>query len=328
MQDYSSIGIYPGHTPIVEKDGILFKREDQNPTGSVKDRGISAQLSYAVGLGHKVFVISSSGNAGISAGVYCQKLGLKLTIFVSPRTAKGKLGKLGELGVEVRTTEKPLFESLKFAQETGAVHLRQSRDEVALGGYSALGDEIFEQFGKETSNLEVFFPVSSGATLVGVGDAYRRLIAEGKLEKSPKLHAVQTTFIHPVAGGLLGLDPRSGSGMTQERRSLDCARDDNKTGLDYNKESEDSEKSLGLASALCAPRTPLKERAVAIIRVSGGSGWIVSEEEINVAWEILRQDAIETSAEGAVALAGVYQAQKSKILKGRPLCLLTGRKYD
>ena len=40
------LSLNEGHTELIKIDNIYFKREDQNPTGSVKDRGIAFQISF------------------------------------------------------------------------------------------------------------------------------------------------------------------------------------------------------------------------------------------------------------------------------------------
>src|SRR3989338_2581237 len=80
-----------GKTPLVCINGIAFKCEYKNPTGSVKDRGLSFQISKLWEQKGKQAVISSSGNAAISAAAYCRLAGIKLTVFVSPGINRGKL---------------------------------------------------------------------------------------------------------------------------------------------------------------------------------------------------------------------------------------------
>ncbi|MCX6726271.1 MAG: pyridoxal-phosphate dependent enzyme, partial [Candidatus Shapirobacteria bacterium] len=69
-------------TPLENIDGIYFKREDFNPSGSVKDRWLSLKIAP-----NQSYVISSSGNAAISA----QHFSPNVTVFVSPKTNPHKL---------------------------------------------------------------------------------------------------------------------------------------------------------------------------------------------------------------------------------------------
>ena len=46
-----------------EQMGVYVKHENENPTGSHKDRSLIFQISYHVSRGTNEFVISSSGNS-------------------------------------------------------------------------------------------------------------------------------------------------------------------------------------------------------------------------------------------------------------------------
>ena len=64
---------------------VYLKREDLNPTGSFKDRSLAYQISAHLQDGEKNFVISSSGNAAISAIGYCRKANCNLHVYISDK---------------------------------------------------------------------------------------------------------------------------------------------------------------------------------------------------------------------------------------------------
>lgn len=179
-----------GSTKLQKKDGIFFKFEYENPTGSVKDRGMAYQISKLSESGIKEAVMSSSGNAAISAAVYCKLAHIKLTVFVSDSINKNKLSVLKDNKVKVIRDKRPVSSAFRFAQQTHTYFLRQSTDPYAIFGYETLAFEIIN----ENSTIDtVFIPVSSGTTLVGLAKGFLKM---GRL---PSLHAVQTEYIHPVA---------------------------------------------------------------------------------------------------------------------------------
>ena len=63
---------FPALATRFNLDNIYLKREDNNPTGSHKDRGLAYHLSYYIKKGYRDFVISSSGNS------FCIKFFLSL----------------------------------------------------------------------------------------------------------------------------------------------------------------------------------------------------------------------------------------------------------
>lgn len=290
-----------GWTRLEKADDLYFKREDKNPTGSVKDRGFSYQISDAYQNSEGHLVISSSGNAAISAAVYCRLANIKLSVFISPRINKYKLEQLRRLSIDLHVTENPLRDASFFRRENRLRNIRQSLDPMAVPGYKSLGFELFENLRNEKKfkweQVSIFLPVSSGTTLVGVGRAFLALKELGFIKNVPQLHAVQTVYINPIA-----------SVFYPTRSKIETRF------------------GLGLASAICAPKTARKKEILSLVYGSKGRGWIVSDEEINFSLKWLKKQGIVTSAEGAAALSALFKAQK-KMDIGLPVCVLTGKKY-
>ncbi|OGM24914.1 hypothetical protein A3D00_00235 [Candidatus Woesebacteria bacterium RIFCSPHIGHO2_02_FULL_38_9] len=177
-------------TPIRKINDIYFKLEYKNPTGSVKDRGVSYQITEAIKHGHKSFVISSSGNAAISACFYAKKLNCDLIVFVSPKISKGKLAKLKSEKCKVVVSDKAVTDAFRFSKKNDIYNLRPSNDPNGWIGYRALARELDKQIGRVGS---IFVPVSSGTLLYGIARGF------GDLGYLPQLHAVQTTVVNLIS---------------------------------------------------------------------------------------------------------------------------------
>lgn len=290
-----------GNTREVEAGEIIFKREDENPSGSVKDRGVSYQLDWAKKEGIKSLVISSSGNAAISACFFCQTLNLNLYIFVSPKINKKKLNVIQEYPFRISVSKRPLSDSIKLAKKNNFYHLRSSTDPRGSIGYQRIAEEILGDWGNPPSprlqrtsqgNQEginsIFIPVSSGTTLVGISEGFNR---QGSL---PQIHAVQTTKVNTIA------------------KHFDQEFTPTKTSL---------------ADALVAKFTPRKKQIIGFIRESKGWGWVIDDKEILKADEWFKNRGIETSFEGGAALAGIWKAKQNGWKLGKTVCLLTGKRY-
>lgn len=165
-------------TPLVKIDNFYLKREDLNQTGSVKDRAIPAQISHLKQLGYQSAVISSTGNAAISAQYFCQKQHIDLTIFVSPHTHQSKLKLLSNYHL----SSKPISDAIKYSKVNHSYLLRQSTDPIAIHSYGQIALEIISQLPSVSS---IFLPVGSGATLVGLRQ---------QTPKNIKIFAVQSAF--------------------------------------------------------------------------------------------------------------------------------------
>lgn len=149
-------------TPLTKIDNLYFKREDLNPTGSAKDRALPLQIQNLMKNGYSTAVISSTGNAAISASYYCQQAGIPLTVFVSPNINKNKLNLIKG---NIVTSLKPISDAIKFSKANHSYLLRQSTDITAQVGYGEIAKEILSELPQITS---IFIPVGSGTTLLGI----------------------------------------------------------------------------------------------------------------------------------------------------------------
>jgi threonine dehydratase len=163
-------------TPLTKIDNLYFKREDLNPTGSAKDRALPSQIQNLIKNNFSTAVISSTGNAAISASYYCQQANIPLTIFVSPKISQNKLSLIK--GHIIQTLQ-PISDAIKFSKANHAYLLRQSTDPSAQIGYGEIAKEILKQLPQITS---LFIPVGSGTTLLGIAK---------KLPDTIKIFAVQ-----------------------------------------------------------------------------------------------------------------------------------------
>lgn len=183
-----------GETGTAEEYFIPFdvwlKREDSNPNGSLKDRGMAFLISWAWSKGNKKFVLSSSGNAAISACEYCKKANLELKIFVSPNIDQEKLVVLHKKGADISVDVRSLTMAARFSKENGYYNLRPSINEFGSEGYQTTAFELAESQGVIS---DIFIPVSSGVNLLGI---YRGFEKVGFM---PRLHLCQSSTIHPLA---------------------------------------------------------------------------------------------------------------------------------
>ncbi|HRQ14737.1 MAG TPA: pyridoxal-phosphate dependent enzyme, partial [Promineifilum sp.] len=81
---------------------LYLKYEGLNPTGSFKDRGMTAAITQAVIEGAETVICASTGNTAASAAAYAARAGLRCLVLV-PRgkIALGKLAASLAYGAEV-----------------------------------------------------------------------------------------------------------------------------------------------------------------------------------------------------------------------------------
>ena len=104
-------------TPLIKFADVFLKREDLNPTGSAKDRAISLQVDYLKSQGFRAAVISSTGNAAISALYYCQKNSINLTVFVSSNINPEKLKLIQAQTKNIVISAQPISDSFRYSRQ-------------------------------------------------------------------------------------------------------------------------------------------------------------------------------------------------------------------
>jgi threonine synthase len=162
---------------------LLLKREDFNPSGSHKDRGLLYQVARHAPRGGETFVLSSSGNAAISAAAACACTRSRLLAFVSPRTAAQKMARLLASEAVVIACPKPINFARYAARVFGLTDLRGTKDPVASIGYRSIAGELSEQAPRADA---LFTFSSSGISINGIADGF---VALGR---GPALWAVQS----------------------------------------------------------------------------------------------------------------------------------------
>lgn len=153
------------NTPLIKIDNLYLKREDKNITGSAKDRVLPLQIENLKKNGYRKAVISSTGNAAISAAYFCQQHQIELTIFLTPKVSPQKLSLLKQFSSEIILSLKPISSAIKYSKTNHAYLLRQSTDPVSFVGYQQIAQEILTQLPQVTS---IFVPIGSGTTLIGI----------------------------------------------------------------------------------------------------------------------------------------------------------------
>jgi threonine synthase len=120
------ISLFEGDTPLIpmprlskELNCELFiKFEGVNPTGSFKDRGMTAAISEAVGRGVQTVICASTGNTAASAAAYAARAGLHSIVLIPEgKVAAGKLAGAIAYGAEVIQVQGSFDDALSLVVE-------------------------------------------------------------------------------------------------------------------------------------------------------------------------------------------------------------------
>jgi len=106
------VSLLEGNTPLIKADNLshrlgggfelFIKYEGLNPTGSFKDRGMTAAVSEALGRNATTVICASTGNTAASAAAYAARAGMKSIVLIPQgKVAVGKLAGAIAYGAQV-----------------------------------------------------------------------------------------------------------------------------------------------------------------------------------------------------------------------------------
>ena len=106
------VTLLEGDTPLLKADGLVrqlgggfelfIKYEGLNPTGSFKDRGMTAAVSEAAGRNARTVICASTGNTAASAAAYAARANMKSIVLIPQgKVAAGKLAGAVAYGAQV-----------------------------------------------------------------------------------------------------------------------------------------------------------------------------------------------------------------------------------
>jgi threonine synthase len=127
------VTLLEGNTPLIPVENLarrlgggfeLFvKFEGLNPTGSFKDRGMTAAVSEAFGRGAKTVICASTGNTAASAAAYAARAGLKSIVLIPEgKVAAGKLAGAVAYGAQVIQIDGSFDDALTLVVEISNKH--------------------------------------------------------------------------------------------------------------------------------------------------------------------------------------------------------------
>ena len=191
-----------GNTPIYTKDykmnNLFFKMEALNPTYSFKDRASDLVCAVAVEHGIDTVITASTGNAASSLAGLAAAYGLKSVLFVPKSAPKAKLLQSALYGgdiVPIDGTYDNAFDlSIEASKKFGWYNRNTGYNPFTIEGKKSVSIEIYLQFinsGVEIPST-VFVSVGDGVIISGVYKGFEDLLLMGKIDKMPKIIAVQS----------------------------------------------------------------------------------------------------------------------------------------
>lgn len=167
---------------------ILLKLENENPTGSMKDRMALAMIQAAEADGRLkaggTVVEYTGGSTGVSLALVCAVKGYPLDIVTSDAFSQEKLDHMRLLGATLhivasdsgRMTEKLTKDMIEqarvIAEAKGSFWTDQMKNRDQLAAYQLMADEIWMQTGGRVDGFVQ--SVGTAASLRGIAEGLRR----------------------------------------------------------------------------------------------------------------------------------------------------------
>lgn len=176
---------------------LSIKDESRNPTGSHKDRMSAFGAAHALAAGADTVVLSSSGNAAISAAAYCQAAALACEVATyadMPPAYVHELERLGARRLTFDDNQARWQYVAARAQDPRVLALTNHKlpalgsAPLALEGYKLIAAEIA---GAMPVPGHILVPTSRGDLIWGIYRGFCELVESGQVDAMPRLWAVE-----------------------------------------------------------------------------------------------------------------------------------------
>jgi threonine synthase len=280
--DTCIISLNEGNTPLIPafrlaetiapKAGLklFLKFEGLNPTGSFKDRGMTAAITQAVREEARTVICASTGNTAASAAAYAARAGLRCLVLVPEgKIALGKLAACLAYGAEVISIDGSFDDGLRLVREITErqpIALVNSVNPWRLEGQKTGAFEIVDQLGGRAPDWHCL-PVGNAGNISAYWMGYKQY-GRGL----PRLLGGQAAGSAPIVLGRVIEQPET------------------------------------IATAIRIGNPARWRQAVEALDESGGLITAVTDDDILAAWHLLaKQEGVWVEPASATGLAALKQ---------------------
>ena len=206
------VSLLEGNTPLIplprlalELGGgfeLYVKFEGLNPTGSFKDRGMTAAISEAAGRGVETVICASTGNTAASAAAYAARAGLQAVVLIPEgKVAAGKLAGAVAYGARVIQVQGSFDDALSLVVEISnrtPIALVNSLNPYRLEGQKTAAFEICDEL--QAAPDWLCLPVGNAGNITAYWMGFRQYDAM-KHTGLPQVLGVQAEGAAPLVLG-------------------------------------------------------------------------------------------------------------------------------
>ena len=191
---------------LVDAD-VHVKYEGLNPTGSFKDRGMTAAISAAAKNGARAVICASTGNTSASAAAYAAKAGMACAVLVPDgKIAMGKLSQAIAHGATLLQVDGNFDDCLELARklaEAYPVDLVNSVNPARIEGQKTASFEVVDALG-DAPDIHCL-PVGNAGNITAYWKGYREYHAgspvPGPATRVPQMWGFQAAGAAPIVLG-------------------------------------------------------------------------------------------------------------------------------
>jgi threonine synthase len=206
-----TVSLLEGNTPLIRVSNLsrqlgdfelFIKYEGLNPTGSFKDRGMTAAVSEALGRGATTVICASTGNTAASAAAYAARAGMKSIVLIPQgKVAAGKLAGAIAYGAQVIQIDGSFDDALTMVVEITDKHpisLVNSINPYRIEGQKTAAFEICDLFGSAPDWL--CLPVGNAGNITSYWAGFKQY-DQIKSTGLPQILGVQAAGAAPLVVG-------------------------------------------------------------------------------------------------------------------------------
>jgi threonine synthase len=289
-----------GGTRLYEREGIFYKHEGENPTGSFKDRGMTVAVTQAVRVKATAVACASTGNTSASLAAYAAQAGLRAIVFVpAGKVAGGKLAQTlayGALCLAVRGDFDAAMRLVREACDRLGIYLVNSINPFRIEGQKTIVWELLQDLDWEAPDW-IVVPAGNLGNTSAFGKALREAHANGWIERMPRLASIQASGANPFFRSF------SESFVTRHRMTAET-----------------------IASAIRIGDPVSYDKAVTAIRDTHGIVEEVTDEELMAGKRTIDGLGLGCEPASATTLAGVRKLRAKGVMRDgeKIVCVLTG----
>lgn len=292
------ISLDEGNTPLLkvnrkEPEGnFLVKCETVNITGTYKDRPASVGVTKAKELGARGVIVASDGNSAPAVAAYAARAGMECLVLMPQKTPSVRYRQAAAFGARILLIDGTINDCIDLSgQICNSTGFHNCSTTTTFNPYQieankTIAYEIFEGMNEVPDWISV--PVGGGGLLSGVVMGFKELINSNKIEKLPKILAVQASECAPFVKAFNEEKPISRWNGNCETKAITIA----------------------------LPYPPDGKMAMGYLKETDGFAISVQDEEIiNAVDNLSSYNGILAEPSGAVSYAGALKAFRKNIIK-------------